>query len=167
MRVTTVLPGSNAAELGLLPGDLVEVVNDRSLPAGVELVELMGIYKPGDPLRFVVSREGKTVTLGGTYQPTMMKRVTPVFASAGPNGRVDVERDGNTIRATTRGVAAFTLLLSPDVIDFSQPVTVVVDGKAVFSGRVQKQVETLMKWAARDNDRTMLYGAEVTVTLAP
>ena len=167
MRVTTVLPGSNAAELGLLPGDLVEVINDRSLPAGLELVEFMGIFQPGQALRFVVSRDGRTVTLSGAYQPSMMKRVTPIFATAGPNGRVDAERDGNTVRAMTRGVVAFTVLLSPDVFDFTQPVTIVADGKTVFSGRVQKSVETLMKWAARDNDRTMLYGAEVTVTLAP
>ena len=28
-------------------------------------------------------------------------------------------------------------------------------------------VETLLKWAARDNDRTMLFGHELTVTLPP
>jgi hypothetical protein len=62
-------------------------------------------------------------------------------------------------------VEAFTLLLSPDVFDFSKPVKVVADGKTVFDGRVTRSVPTLMKWAARDNDRTLLFGAEVTVTL--
>ena len=67
----------------------------------------------------------------------------------------------NTVRATTRGVAAFTLLLSPDVFDFSKPVVVVADGREVFNGLVKKDVETLLRWAARDNDRTMLFGAEL------
>jgi hypothetical protein len=40
---------------------------------------------------------------------------------------------------------------------------VVVDGRTVFSGRVAASVETLMKYAAIDNDRTMLYGAEIHV----
>ena len=74
-------------------------------------------------------------------------------------------RDGNTVRATTRGVAAFTLLLSPDVFDFAKPVVVVADGRTVFEGLVKKDVETLMRWAARDNDRTMLFGAEIAVSV--
>ncbi len=71
------------------------------------------------------------------------------------------------MRASARGVGGFTLLLSPDVFDFSRPVTVVADGKTVFSGMVQKNVETLLRWAARDNDRTMLYGAELAITITP
>lgn len=80
-------------------------------------------------------------------------------------GRVDLERSANTVRAATKGVAAFTLLLSPDKFDFSQPVKVVANGREVFNGRVTQDVKTLMKWAARDNDRTMLYGAELKIKL--
>ena len=36
------------------------------------------------------------------------------------SGRVDVIRAGNTFEAKVRDVAAFTLLLSPDAVDFSQ-----------------------------------------------
>ena len=39
-------------------------------------------------------------------------------------------------------------------------------GQLVFEGRVERNLQTLMKWAARDNDRTMLYGAELKVKLA-
>ncbi len=80
-------------------------------------------------------------------------------------GRVDLVRSGNTVQASTQGVTAFTLLLSPDRFDFSQPVIVTANGREVFHARVQPSVETLMKWAARDNDRTMLYAAEIKVKL--
>jgi hypothetical protein len=90
----------------------------------------------------------------------------PIFSRRQPAGRVDLVRTGNRVEATTKGVAAFTLLFSPDKFDFNQPVQVVANGRTVFSGRVDKSVKTLMKWAARDNDRTMLYGAEVRVVLA-
>jgi hypothetical protein len=33
-----------------------------------------------------------------------------------------------------------------------------------FDGQVRESVDTLLKWAARDNDRTMLVGAELHVT---
>lgn len=87
-----------------------------------------------------------------------------VFAHRNP-GRVDIERRGNTFTASTRGVQAFRLLLSPDVVDFSQPVTVVVNGRQRFAGTVQRDPRVLLAWNARDNDRTMLYGAELPIAV--
>ena len=80
-----------------------------------------------------------------------------------PSGRVDVERNGNNIDARTRGVRTFTVLLSPDAFDFAQPIRVTVNGKEVHNATVTRDVATLLKWAARDNDRTMLYAAELTI----
>ena len=97
--------------------------------------------------------------------PDMSKggRPSKLFAVGKRAGRVDLVRKGNAVDATTRGVAEFTLLLSPDQFDFTQPVVVTVNGRAAFAGKVEKSLEALMKWAARDNDRTMLFGAEVHI----
>ncbi len=54
------------------------------------------------------------------------------------SGRVDIRRKANTFDAIVRDVAAFTLLLSPDAIDFTKPVVVTVNGKQAFSGTVKK-----------------------------
>jgi len=87
----------------------------------------------------------------------------PLFGNLKPAGRVDLVRKGNTVEASTKGVGAFTLLLSPDKFDFGKPVTVIVNGHPGFEGRVERSVKTLLKWAAVDNDRTMLYGAELKI----
>ena len=76
-----------------------------------------------------------------------------------------MRRKGNTFDAIVRDVSSFTLLLSPDAIDFGKPVVVTINGKQAFSGPVQKNVDTLMRWAARDNDRTTLYGAELKISV--
>jgi poly(3-hydroxybutyrate) depolymerase len=89
----------------------------------------------------------------------------PVFERRRASGRVDITRKGNTFDAKTRGVQQFTLLLSPDVIDFSKPVQVTVNRRTVFDGAVKKDVAVLKRWAERDNDRTMLYGAELSITV--
>lgn len=86
----------------------------------------------------------------------------PVFRN-GKSGRVDLVREGNTVTAMTRGVKEFTLLLSPDQFDFDQRVKVVVNGKVAFDARVEKSLATLTRWALRDNDRTMLFGAEIKI----
>ena len=84
-----------------------------------------------------------------------------MFPPQRDSGRVDLVRAGNTVKATSRGVGAFTLLLSPDQFDLNRAVTVVVNGRTAFEGPVQKNVGSLLKWAARDNDRTMLFAAEL------
>jgi hypothetical protein len=163
MRITSVTKGSNADSFGLLPGDLVLSINARDIPEGVPLLDMLEIYDPGTSLTFRVNRNGASVELAGVFKPEVTANVVPLFRRPRSSGRVDLVRDGNTIRATTRGVAAFTLLISPDVFDLARPITVVVDGRIMFNGRVEKNLATLMKWAARDNDRTMLYAAEIQV----
>ena len=106
-----------------------------------------------------------------------MKADLNLFSGAGPNhakelyahtlpsGRVDLVRHGNNVEMRTRGVAELTLLLSPDAFDFSQPIVVTANGRVVAEQRVLPSVATLAKWAAHDNDRTMLFGAELHVTI--
>ena len=103
------------------------------------------------------------ITRLGTGSSDTALEDTRYFTHNVPSGRVDIERTGNGFVATTRGVRAFTLLLSPDVIDFARPVVVRVNGKELFNGSVGKDVAVLERWATRDRDRTMLYGAEVKI----
>jgi hypothetical protein len=88
-----------------------------------------------------------------------------LFERDKPSGRVDVVRRGNAFDAQTRGVREFTLLISSDVVDFAKPVKVTVNGRVVHDGVVKKDASTLLKWAARDQDRTMLYAAELKVAV--
>jgi hypothetical protein len=165
MRITSVAANSNASEFGLLAGDVVSAVNGRELPAGLNLLDFLGLFAPGERLTFEVVRpdKGTKMELAGVYRPTVMDRVSPLFPRPRPSGRVDLAKTGNVVRATTRGVAAFTLLLSSDAFDLARPITVETNGQVVFNALVQPAVGTLMKWAARDGDRTMLYSAEVKV----
>ena len=74
-----------------------------------------------------------------------------------------VRRDGNQIGINAYYVSAFTLLLSPDEIDFSQPVTVTINDNVVHDGLVTESADTLLKWAAKDRDRSMLFTAELSL----
>lgn len=89
----------------------------------------------------------------------------PLFERHQRSGRVDLTRTGNSVEAISRGVTDFTLLISPDAFDLSKPITVTANGKTVFDAKVQSSTATLLKWAARDNDRTMLYAAEIPIKL--
>ena len=78
-------------------------------------------------------------------------------------GRVELDQQRNAVTAYTRGVSRFTLLISPEQFDFTQPISVAVNGVTVFDGMVEPDIEELLHWAAIDQDRTAMYGAELDI----
>src|SRR2546425_9246015 len=169
-RINRVVKGSNAEQIGLRPGDVVLTINNQPASPGTDVAELLRSYPSGRPLLFTVTRGGGSVRLTGRYAPTVLPGESDaMFPRQRESGRIDLTRTGNRVEARSRGVAAFTLLLSPDQFDLNRAVTVVVNGRTVFDGKVQRDIRTLLKWAARDNDRTMLFSAElhVAVSLRP
>ncbi|MBI3400399.1 MAG: PDZ domain-containing protein [Acidobacteria bacterium] len=163
-RVNRVIRGSNAEQIGLRSGDLVVTINNQPAPAGTDVTDLLRDYAPGRPLLLTVTRGGALIRLTGKYAPTVLAAdAGAMFPRQRESGRVDLARAGNRVDASCRGVGAFTLLLSPDQFDLNRAVTVVVNGRTVFEGLVRKDIRTLLRWAARDNDRTMLFAAELHV----
>ena len=64
------------------------------------------------------------------------------------------------------GVPDIPVVIDDIATDYSALMSkVVANGKTVFDGRVQKNVGTLLKYAAADNDRTMLFGAALPIDL--
>jgi poly(3-hydroxybutyrate) depolymerase len=165
-RINRVAPGSNAERIGLKAGDVLLRLNDRSVAAAADVADALSDEPPGSTITLTVVRENLPVELEGVYQPQIVESPPKhLFARGNGSGRVDLARAGNVITASTRGVASFTLLLSPDQFDFAKPLKVVVNGRTVFDGKVEKNVRTLLKYAALDNDRTMLFGAELHIKL--
>jgi hypothetical protein len=83
------------------------------------------------------------------------------------SGRVALSRKDNQVEAQTRGVARFRLLLSPRQFDLSQPIEVLTNGVSSYRGTLERSPETLLRWTARDNDRSMLFAAEVSIEVPP
>ncbi len=166
-RIIGVLGASAASTFDLRPDDVVTAVDGYPIPQGSGgFLDFLSTFPGNRLMTLTVQRGNARLDLRGYFSPGR-SAPRPLFARTVPSGRVDLVRDGTTVQATTRGVSAFTLLLSPDVFDLGKPVKVVADGRIVFDGLVTKNLATLMKWAARDNDRTMLFDAEIRVKIAP
>ena len=163
-RVNRVVKGSNAEQMGLRSGDLVVRVNNQATTEPTDVAEMLREYPAGRPLILTVARGSESVRLTGRYAPTVLQgESSAMFPYQREFGRVDLKRTGNRVDTVTSGVATFTLLLSPDQFDLNRAITVVVNGRTAFDGVVQKDIRTLLAWAARDNDRTMLFAAELHV----
>jgi poly(3-hydroxybutyrate) depolymerase len=113
-----------------------------------------------------LAKRGSDVRLDdvNTFAPRAQLDLT-LYDRSKPSGRVDASRQGNAFDVRSRGVQQCTLLLSPDVVDFARPVRVTVNGRVVHDSEVKLDAATLLTWAARDNDRTMLYGAALVITV--
>jgi hypothetical protein len=163
-RVTRVIPGSNAAALGLRAGDAIRWINGRALSPGDDLGQVLErCCRDAARMELEVQRNGEVMTLAGALAaPSLYGKAVPMFPRRKPSGRVDLVKRGNRVIATTSGVAEFTLLLSPDAFDLDRAVTVVTNGTPTVH-RVTRSVATMLKWAAVDNDRAMLFGAELRI----
>jgi PDZ domain len=165
-RIGDIVPDSPAFQMGLRAGDLIVELDREPVQTARDIVEHMQQWSIGATIHMTVERGGQRQSLAGTFTPQTVEAVPePIFPRKKPSGRVDLVRRGNIVEVMTRGVKAFTLLLSPSKFDFARPIRVSANGRTVFEGRVDPSLATLMKWAARDNDRTMLFGAELPIDL--
>ncbi|HKB10655.1 MAG TPA: PDZ domain-containing protein [Vicinamibacterales bacterium] len=163
-RINRVVEGSNAQQIGLKAGDVVAGINNQPTGDGTDVADLLRAFPAGRPLLLTVVRGGRSIRLTGRFAPTILPGEADwLFPREHESGRIDLARTGNRVEAHTAGVAAFTLLLSPDQFDLTRAVTVVVNGRTVFEGMVQKNLDSLLAWAARDNDRTMLFAAALPI----
>jgi hypothetical protein len=164
LKIDRVIKDTMASRLGLERNDVIQQVGTTPIHEPGDLLGALQALPTGAPIRMVVSRAGQSIELSGTFDPIMVQpSAEPMFRRSGKSGRVDLARTLNTIDVRSRGVTQFTLLISPDQFDLNQPIKVVVNGRTSFEGRVDRNVPTLLKWAARDNDRTMLFAAEIAI----
>jgi len=141
-----------------LPATLTWETTDRDLPSRVHWLVI-------DRVRPAIAGDTMMKPDLNEFSGSGPNHGKELFPRARPSGRVDLTRRGNRVEMRTRGVSEVTLLISPDAFDVSQPIMVSANGRSVFEGRVEPSVATLVKWAARDNDRTMLFAAELHISL--
>ena len=159
-----VVAGSIAESAGVLAGDVLVGVNGRVVATVDDLREAVQAPRDGPGMDVEVEREGERLAFVLTPPddaPAGPARIA--FPRPDPAGRVQLLRNGNEIRAATRGVRRYTLLLSPEQFDFQQPIRVLTNDVLSFEGVVEPDSAALIRWAARDRDRTMLFGAELDV----
>ena len=133
----------------------------RWLPDETPAIERFKTEHPRDPfpesLQWVADRDDR-------YNRNMWLRVDRMASAEFP-AVVKVERDGNRFTVDATAVAGFSLLLSPEEVDFSRPITVSVNGETVFEDLVEQSAETLLRWVRETLDRQALVTAELNISL--
>ena len=159
-----IVAGSIAESAGVRAGDVLVGVNGTAVATVDDLRSAVQAPRDAPGLDVEVEREGERLAV--VLMPPDDIPAPPgrtAFPRPAPAGRVQLLRNGNEIAVATRGVRRYTLLLSPEQFDFSQPIRVTTNDLPSFEGVVEPDPAVLLRWAARDRDRTMLFGAELDV----
>lgn len=72
-----------------------------------------------------------------------------------------INRGDNRIEATTQNVARFTVWLQSRMIDTTQPVTIAVNGKTQFAGKLHPSLVTALESYERRHDWGLVYPMKV------
>ena len=137
--------------------------NTNWLPDEQPMIEQFKLDNPRVPfpseLRWVADRSDR-------YNRNLWLRIEELTAEGQP-GIMTVNKEGNSFTITAESVDAFTLLLSPEQVDFSEEVSVVVNGRPIFIGKVEQDMNTLLDWVVRDHDKSLLYTAALSLRINP
>ncbi len=165
VRVLKVTPGTIASSAGILEGDMIVDVEERPISTLDQLSQVFGALASwGAQLRATVLRDDQRLELVLRI-PDAPSTATEAFSHQLPSGRLELVRHDQVIQVQSQGVRRYTLLLSPQEVDFERPLKVITNGHESWNGLLQPKIETLLKWAAQDLDRTMLFGAELEIEL--
>ncbi|NKB34951.1 MAG: hypothetical protein GKR91_17785 [Pseudomonadales bacterium] len=133
--------------------------NTNWLPEETPLIERFKQDNPRDALpdsvQWVADRTDK-------FHRNLWIRIDALSQSP---GLLEANRSANEIDVVARGISEFTLLLSPEEVDFSQAIRVNVNGENIFDELVPQDKDTMLRWAAQDLDRTMLFSAEMNLAI--
>lgn len=81
-----------------------------------------------------------------------------------PMGILDAKwTDKNKLEVDAQNVVSFRVLLSPELVDFSKPLEVQVNGKQVFAEEVHSSLAYAMKYLDEHRDPSMIFVGEVTI----
>ena len=157
---------SIASRAGMMADDIIIEVDGIPTPDVGAFTDAIVGFSPGQRLPIRIERAGVQLVLTLNY-PVDSGGSQPVFPRRRSSGRVDLTRQENTVTASTQGARRFTLLLSPEQFDFAQPIRVVTNGVVSHDGVVTPDSATLLRWAAIDQDRSLLFSAELQIEVEP
>lgn len=167
LAVESVQEGTPAAEAGFQAGDVILKAGDTDLPEGPEAALALRAYL--DTLAnqdgtFTVKRGEETKVL--ITRPRLLAQDAPPaeLGYGRPSGRVKAAWTAkNRVELSTRGVAAVRLHLARPLVDLDQDLTVLLNGKTAFQGRVKADAAYMLDAALRRLPGDPLYEAALTL----
>ena len=98
--VTKVVPGSAAKEAGVKTKDIIKTVNGIQIQNAVQLRNMLGIMRPGTPIKMTLIRNHQPMTVSATVgnpKKVLKQREIPFLAGLRLRNFSELESDGREL----------------------------------------------------------------------
>lgn len=163
LKLKSVKKNSLAETLNMKIGDVIESLNNNKINSPEDLKKQLDKLGYEQKIKIIVKRDGASVTLSSVTRSKSDYPGESLFRRNKKSGHVILNKKGNIVRAKTKGVTSFTLLISPKHFDLSKPIEVLVNGEKRFSQLVEMDLAIFRKWAQFDYDKKMVFAAEILI----
>ena len=117
---------------------------------------------PGDGFTMTILRDGDAIQLSDCFNPP---EYYWLFPRSAPAARIMASRNGNRFDISLNRLCGLRLLLHRDMIDFTQPVKVSVNGMEIFNDTVSENKAFTLENFRMNLDRERPYTAELVLDL--
>ncbi len=114
---------------------------------------------PVDTFRWIRIDEAGSSSSRGTFDAAPGSLIRTNFP------RIEATYDGNRIDVKTSGVKRYTVLVSDEMLDLSQPIEIHTNGELSFEGLVEADASVILEEARRFKDRKLVFANRVPIDL--
>jgi hypothetical protein len=86
------------------------------------------------------------------------------IADAQKENTAIVERAGNTFTVVKNDYRALTIGLNDDMIDFNEPVKIVVNGRVIFNRKLTRKITNIYQSLEKSKDPAVVFSAYLTIS---
>ena len=163
VKVDRVVEGDYLANrIGLQAGDVIIKGNNMEIKSFDDLVAFKSKLSRGDFVELVIKRDNKMKLLKGDLpQP----RNYYLFHRNQPSALAKVSFASNRIDIEASQMAAFSILIHPDMIRLEKNLEIKVNDKLVFDDEITPDLEFILSNFLKNRDRRLIYVDEVKIEL--
>jgi len=149
-----------AKNLGLMPGDIIVKCGDMLITNMDDLSKFKkGLYR-GAKVKAVIIRNGEEKTLSGHVpKPTLYYP----FAYRNPSAAVKASFADGKIEVEGSRLGEFTVYSHPDMARPNSELIINKNNNLVFNGKVQADIEFMIRNFLANRDRKLIYISEISV----
>jgi pimeloyl-ACP methyl ester carboxylesterase len=160
VAVSTVAEETAAEEMGLEGGDVIILADDMAIRSMDDLIAFKATLNRGDEFSLTVRRGEDTILLDGQIPEAGQFNV---FKRSVPSGLARVSFAANRIEIESSRIAAFSVLVHPDVVRLAENLVIIWNGMVVHDARVEASLEFMLRNFLLNRDRSLLYVAGLFV----
>ncbi|MCK4305982.1 MAG: PDZ domain-containing protein [Candidatus Eisenbacteria sp.] len=160
-KVSKLVDGETLARrMGLAEGDVITRCGNMQIGSIEDLSAFKRRVKRGDHVQVTVKRSGEKVQLEGNL-PEISNRF--LFERGAPCAAVRVRFLANRVCIEGSRLGGFTILVHPDMVQLEQELVVEINGSVAFAGKVEPDLEFMLRNFLANRDRKLLYVAQVNI----